>query len=288
MAFAPDYARSGRFYLYYTDSARLPDDRPVPSGGAGPRLEADRDQRPAPALQPQGRADAVRPRRQALRGLRRRRRGRRPRPQRARTSARMLGKLIRIEPRAGRRLRGARRQPVRAAPAARCRRSTPTACATRTASRSTARSGALTIGDVGQDAVEEIDYVRRPRRRPAAAGRHELRLERLRGPQPLRRRPRARRTCAPVLTHSHDAGWCSIIGGYVIRDPTLGRRPARALRVRRLLPLRAAAGATRIAVGARSRALGLRVSSLVSFGEDGRGHVYAISSNGGIYRIAPR
>ncbi len=89
-------------------------------------------------------------------------------------------------------------------------------------------------------------------------------------------------------THSHDDGWCSIIGGYVIRDPTLGPD----LRGRYVYGDYCRSGLrvaqTRRRGRARSRALGLRVSSLVSFGEDGRGHVYAISSNGGIYRIAPR
>jgi len=30
------------------------------------------------------------------------------------------------------------------------------------------------------------------------------------------------------------------------------------------------------------------VSRLVSFGEDGRGRVYAISLDGGVFRLAPR
>ncbi len=92
MAFAPDYARSGRFYVYYTDSDgyiridqfRRAAGRPEPRR---PRLAPAGDARAAPALQPQGRPAAVRPRREALRGLRGRRRGRRPGPERRRTSA---------------------------------------------------------------------------------------------------------------------------------------------------------------------------------------------------------
>ena len=34
--------------------------------------------------------------------------------------------------------------------------------------------------------------------------------------------------------------------------------------------------------------LDAQVSSLVSFGEDGRGRVYAISLDGPVYRLAPR
>ena len=41
--------------------------------------------------------------------------------------------------------------------------------------------------------------------------------------------------------------------------------------------------------GARGdRALGPRVSQLVSFGEDARGRVYAVSLEGGVFRLAPR
>ena len=56
---------------------------------------------PHHALQPQGRPASVRPRREALRGLRRRRRGRRPGSQRAGPERASSAKLIRIAPRAG-------------------------------------------------------------------------------------------------------------------------------------------------------------------------------------------
>ena len=57
------------------------------------------------------------------------------------------------------------------------------------------RTGDLTVGDVGQDAIEEIDYV--PGRGGGnAARRLQLRLGRLRGPRPLRGRHRAR-PCRP-------------------------------------------------------------------------------------------
>ena len=36
------------------------------------------------------------------------------------------------------------------------------------------------------------------------------------------------------------------------------------------------------------RATGLSVSQLVSFGEDAAGHVYAVSLEGSVYRIAAR
>ena len=91
----------------------------------------------------------------------------------------------------------------------------------------------------------------------------------------------------PVIAHSQGGGFCSIIGGYVIRDRSLGRgwsgryvygdycNP-----VLRVAALRRGSAPTR---GTR-----LRVPGLVSFGEDGRGRVYAVSLNGPVFRIARR
>ena len=112
----------------------------------------------------------------------------------ARGNAQNLGTPARQDPAhrpaRGRRaaLHGPLRQPVRGPRAARAARSTATGCATRGASRSTARPATSSIGDVGQDAVEEIDFVRRGKGR----GR-ELRLARrsraARATRPARRAP---------------------------------------------------------------------------------------------------
>ena len=94
------------------------------------------------------------------------------------------------------------RQPVPRPRPARGRRSTPTACGIPGGFPSTARPATSTLGDVGQEDVEEIDFVPRP----LAAARHaprgglQLRLGRLRGPQPLRERQRRRAHVPPVLT----------------------------------------------------------------------------------------
>jgi hypothetical protein len=88
-----------------------------------------------------------------------------------------------------------------------------------------------------------------------------------------------------VITHRHEAGFCSIIGGYVIRDRSLrgtryyGRYVYGDLCEPKL----------RLAFLKRPRAptrpSGLEVSNLVSFGEDSLGRVYAVSMDGPIYRI---
>ena len=147
-----------------------------------------------PALQPQGRPDPVRPRRPALRGLRRRRWRRRPGRQRPEP---------RPHPRQDRPHRPAagggyaipRGQPVprplgRARRDLRLRPAQPLPLLVRP--RAPARS---TIGDVGQDAVEEIDYTPGRGRAGAAARRRQLRLGRVGGPQPLRGRHARRATC---------------------------------------------------------------------------------------------
>jgi glucose/arabinose dehydrogenase len=144
-------------------------------------------------------------------------------------------------------------------------------------------TGDLAIGDVGQDAVEEIDFVRRGDGRGANFGwrawegnsRYDPDLD-------------VANHVRPALTYGRGGG-CSVTGGYVIRDP---RMPA--LRGRyvygdfcegRLLTARLGVGGS----GSSGRgALGLRVSSLSSFGEDDRGRVYVVSLGGPVYRLDPR
>jgi hypothetical protein len=91
-----------------------------------------------------------------------------------------------------------------------------------------------------------------------------------------------------VIEQSHDEGWCSITGGYVVRDPGL-----RALDGRYVYgdfckgQIRAATLAPGRASGDRS--LGLpTVAQLSSFGEDAQGRVYVVSLAGPVYRLAAR
>ena len=92
----------------------------------------------------------------------------------------------------------------------------------------------------------------------------------------------------PVIAHSQDGGYCSIIGGYVIRDRALGRgwngRYVYGDYCNSTHPARAPAPRQR----SRRAAPALSVPGLVSFGEDGRGRVYAVSLEGPVYRIGRR
>jgi hypothetical protein len=90
---------------------------------------------------------------------------------------------------------------------------------------------------------------------------------------------------APAVTHRQADGWCSVIGGYVVRDRSLGRRLYGRYVYGDLCQPRLWLSSLR---RGSSRPLGPRVGQLVSFGEDGRGRIYAVSLDGPVYRLAPR
>jgi glucose/arabinose dehydrogenase len=142
------------------------------------------------------------------------------------------------------------------------------------------RSGALLVADVGQSEFEEVDYL------PAgeAAGAN-LGWSAFEGNARSNADQAAPGAVRPILTYGHDRG-CSITGGYVVRDRGLRSLYGRYIygdycegSLRSFIPS---------ASGARDdRALGLEVPTLTSFGEDAAGHIYAISQEGAVYRIDP-
>ena len=144
------------------------------------------------------------------------------------------------------------------------------------------RTGDLAIGDVGQNAWEEITYVRRGGGRGANFGwrPYEGRSRYTPGePAPGHVRPQ--------IVRSHGSGNCSITGGVFVRDPALAGLRGRYLfadfckgRVE---------SATMTTGGARDvRRTSLKVDSLSSFGEDAQRRVYIASLSGPVYRIVPR
>jgi glucose/arabinose dehydrogenase len=143
------------------------------------------------------------------------------------------------------------------------------------------RSGALTVGDVGEGQIEEIDYVRSPGNGGFNFGwsLFEGRL-RFRGGTAPGHRP-------PIIERGHGQGSCSITGGYVVRDRTLPRLRGKYV-FGDLCDSRLRVASVRGRRSRGGRALGVRVSNLVSFGEDLRGRVYAVSLNGPVYRLIPR
>jgi hypothetical protein len=88
-----------------------------------------------------------------------------------------------------------------------------------------------------------------------------------------------------VLTTRHPRDGCrAIIGGYVVRDRSFGRRRGRYL-YGDLCTSRLSSARLRRSGAVRRRSERVRVPFLVSFGEDARGRVYAISLAGRVYRI---
>ena len=146
----------------------------------------------------------------------------------------------------------------------------------------------IAIADVGQDRFEEIDYTT-----VAVAGGANFGWDAFEGNAPYTGAnsgtPDPGGTVTPILAYGRgrDGGSCTVIGGYVVGDPRLPSLRGRyvyadlcAGQLRSLVPgLRRARG---------DRRLGLRVSSPSSFGEDTRGRVYISSLEGPVYRLVPR
>ncbi len=141
------------------------------------------------------------------------------------------------------------------------------------------QTGALWIGDVGQNSLEEIDAVADP-----AAGAN-FGWSAFEGAEPFNSDQDAPGALDPILTYGRDLG-CSVTGGYVVRDGSLPSLYGRYLYADfcqgQLRSLNAGAldGAE-----AGDRALGVQVPSISSFAEDNRGRIYATSLDGPVYRL---
>ena len=283
LAFAPDYARSGRLYVYFTDRAgdqrvqefrrsaqspnrankatrrnvlTMPDPYPNHNGG---HLAFGPDGYLYIGTGDGGSAGDPENRAQDLDSL--------------------LGKLLRIDPRrsGSSPYRSPRSNPF----VGRAGRNEIYAYGLRNPWRFSfdRRTGDLYIGDVGQDEVEEVDFASRGQARGRNYGWSCFEGS---------RRYDSSRSCpspvGPVHEYARSGEACSVTGGVVSRDPgvpdLLGRYVYGDYCAGRLRSLRVQGGS---ATG--DRALGLRVSSLTSFGEDARGRVYATSQNGPVYRF---
>jgi glucose/arabinose dehydrogenase len=141
-------------------------------------------------------------------------------------------------------------------------------------------TGDMWIGDVGQNAWEEVDH------EPAGSGGRNYGWNRREGRHDFDgERPAG--AVEPVIEYGREGGACTVIGGSVYWG-------------RRIPGLRGAylygdycAGwvrAARVRGGrvAEQRNLGLSVPNLTSFGVDPAGELYAMSLSGPVYRLAPR
>jgi hypothetical protein len=144
-------------------------------------------------------------------------------------------------------------------------------------------NGDLVIGDVGQGAREEIDVARAPGLGKGANWGWPC-LEGTRVNTDTTQPCSAPGAVPPFLERSHSApdDFCSITGGYVVRDPRLPT-----LAGRYLFGDFCATGIESVALSdARTaRPAGLEAPQLSSFGEDTCGRVYVASLAGTVYRI---
>ena len=143
--------------------------------------------------------------------------------------------------------------------------------------------GELSIADVGQAAVEEVNFLG-----PGAARGANFGWPQFEGNQPFDpARPGADPPTAPIHTYSSGSGSgnCAVTGGYVVRDsslPTLfGRYVYADLcagELRSFVPGPAASD---------DKALGLSVASPTSFGEGRKGRIDVNSIDGEVFRLVP-
>jgi glucose/arabinose dehydrogenase len=286
IAFAPDYDSSGLFYVYYTDrEGFIQIDQFRRSEDPN---RADPDSRASVMRVPHFRANhkggqlQFGPDGLLYTGFGDGGAGGDP-DENAQDLSRILGKLIRIDPRVGGGYDVPGSNPFAGREGA---RDEVYAYGLRNPYRfSFDRSrGDLVIGDVGQDEVEEIDFVPSGADGQAPPGGYNFGWDVFEGRDSYEEGD-APGHVPPVIAHRQSDGWCSIIGGYVIRDASLRGTPFYGRYVYGDLCNPELRLASLQRPDAPTRPAGLRVASLVSFGEDGSGRVYAVSIDGPIYRI---
>jgi glucose/arabinose dehydrogenase len=141
-------------------------------------------------------------------------------------------------------------------------------------------TGDLYIGDVGQGAVEEIDFT--PAQSP---GLENYGWDVYEGSRRFENKePGPGELVFPVHEYGRSGGNCTVVGGYVYRGRS---RPAERGRYLFGDYCTGIVWSLRIRSGAATavRREPFRVSSLSSFGEDSAGELYAVSLDGVIYRI---
>jgi glucose/arabinose dehydrogenase len=147
-------------------------------------------------------------------------------------------------------------------------------------------TGDLWIGDVGQDLIEEIDYLPN---QPAGAGRAaNLGWPEMEGSRPYEGGTAPVNAVPPLFDYDRSAGQCSVIGGYVYRGaaiPTLqGVYVYADYCVGELRGVLRAPDGT---VTEQSLGVSVPAGQILTFGEDNDGALYVLSSAGKVYRIDP-
>jgi len=142
-------------------------------------------------------------------------------------------------------------------------------------------TGELWIGDVGQSRIEEID------RAPGTKSGINYGWSAFEGRDRFNTDQSAPNAQPPYFQYTHAGGRCSVTGGYVVRDRNLRSLYGRYIygdycagMLRSFAPT---AGGPR-----DDRPVGLpQVPLLDSFGEDLQGRIYVVSQEGPVYRLDP-
>jgi glucose/arabinose dehydrogenase len=141
-------------------------------------------------------------------------------------------------------------------------------------------TGDMYIGDPGLGGPEELDYVQ------GNQGGLNFGWPCFQGTVPFDSTRMCDGAVSPVFEYDHGDGRCAVIGGVVVRDPRLSGLVGRYLfgdycngKIR----------STLVQDGKASDPidLSLTLPTLSSFGVDGRGRVYAVTTDGGVYRLDP-
>jgi len=291
LAFPPDYARSKRFYVYYTDkSGTIRVDefqrRSATRASFGSRRPVIAIPHPVNANHNGGDLHFLG--NLLFFGTGDGGSGGDP-PNNAQNKDVLLGKLLRIDPRAG----GGKPYSVPASNpfVGQAGRDEIYSYGLRNPFRYsfdlTHGAPRIAIGDVGQNQFEELDYTT-----VAAAKGANFGWDALEGFDQYEDEnsgtPDPGGTVKPIFAYPHSRGGsCSIIGGNVVRDPRLRGLRGRYVyadlcegQLRSLVPhLKGASG---------DHKLGLQVSSPTSFGEDQQRRLYVTSLEGPVYRLVPR
>jgi glucose/arabinose dehydrogenase len=288
MAFAPDYARSGRFYVYFTDTRgdtrveeyRRSSRNPNRANRGSRRHVLFADQ---PYENHNGGLLLFGPDDLLYVGLGDGGSGGDPHNNAQRLGT-LLGKILRIDPVNADAGRGRYRIPGSNPLVGRGGRDEIYAYGLRNPWRFSfdRATGDLYIGDVGQNEEEEIDYASRGTARGRNYGwscfEGTRRYDDSRScPNPVR----------PIHTYALSGSNCAVTGGVVVRDPGLpglaGRYVYGDFCGGQIRSFRVTNGRA-----VDDRSLGLSVPNLSSFGEDARGRVYVTSLNGPVYRLVAR
>jgi len=141
-------------------------------------------------------------------------------------------------------------------------------------------TGDMYIGDAGLGGPEEIDYVQ------GNTGGLNFGWPCFQGTDPFDATAQCDNPVPPVFEYDHGDNRCAVIGGVVVRDPRLTGLDGRYLFGDycngKLRTFQIDGGqATDV------EDTGLVLGDLSSFGVDGRGRIYAVATDGGLYRLDP-